>query len=78
MQTCNSYLIFIILTECRYDVALGVNTLGAKHVVNFAKNCAKIELLIHVSTGKSESILLYYINPFNFGIHPFNNCGWIS
>ncbi|XP_048501637.1 fatty acyl-CoA reductase 3 [Beta vulgaris subsp. vulgaris] len=35
----------------RYDVALGVNTLGAKNVVNFAKNCANIELLIHVSTA---------------------------
>ncbi|XP_021729655.1 alcohol-forming fatty acyl-CoA reductase-like [Chenopodium quinoa] len=37
--------------EERYDVALGVNTLGPKHVVNFAKNCAKIQLLIHVSTA---------------------------
>uniref|UniRef100_A0A803MKL2 Fatty acyl-CoA reductase n=1 Tax=Chenopodium quinoa TaxID=63459 RepID=A0A803MKL2_CHEQI len=35
----------------RYDVALGVNTLGPKHVVNFAKACAKIQLFIHVSTG---------------------------
>ncbi|KNA18131.1 hypothetical protein SOVF_073590 [Spinacia oleracea] len=35
----------------RYDVALGVNTLGPKHVVNFAKNCANIKLLIHVSTA---------------------------
>uniref|UniRef100_A0A0A0LV92 Fatty acyl-CoA reductase n=2 Tax=Cucumis sativus TaxID=3659 RepID=A0A0A0LV92_CUCSA len=25
----------------RYDVALHVNTLGAKHVINFAKNCVK-------------------------------------
>uniref|UniRef100_A0A803MKK4 Fatty acyl-CoA reductase n=1 Tax=Chenopodium quinoa TaxID=63459 RepID=A0A803MKK4_CHEQI len=37
--------------EERYDVALGVNTLGPKHVVNFAKSCAKIQLLIHVSTA---------------------------
>ncbi|XP_057538664.1 fatty acyl-CoA reductase 3-like isoform X2 [Amaranthus tricolor] len=35
----------------RYDVALGVNTLGPKHVVNFANNCSKIQLLIHVSTA---------------------------
>ncbi|KMT03618.1 hypothetical protein BVRB_8g190320 [Beta vulgaris subsp. vulgaris] len=35
----------------RYDVALGVNTFGAKHVVNFAKKCANIQLLIHVSTA---------------------------
>ncbi|KAL2930249.1 Fatty acyl-CoA reductase 1, partial [Bienertia sinuspersici] len=36
--------------EERYDVALGVNTFGAKNVVNFANKCAKIQLLIHVST----------------------------
>lgn len=35
----------------RYDVALGVNTLGVKNVINFAKHCADIELLIHVSTA---------------------------
>ncbi|XP_021837609.1 fatty acyl-CoA reductase 3 isoform X2 [Spinacia oleracea] len=35
----------------RYEVALGVNTLGPKHVVQFAKSCAKIQLLIHVSTA---------------------------
>uniref|UniRef100_A0A803MKK6 Fatty acyl-CoA reductase n=1 Tax=Chenopodium quinoa TaxID=63459 RepID=A0A803MKK6_CHEQI len=35
----------------RYDVALGVNTLGAKNVVKFAKTCCNIQLLIHVSTA---------------------------
>uniref|UniRef100_A0A803MKL1 BED-type domain-containing protein n=1 Tax=Chenopodium quinoa TaxID=63459 RepID=A0A803MKL1_CHEQI len=35
----------------RYDIALGVNTLGPKHVINFAKNCTNIKLLIHVSTA---------------------------
>lgn len=35
----------------RYDMALGVNTFGAKNVVNFAKKCPKIQLLIHVSTA---------------------------
>ncbi|XP_056690089.1 fatty acyl-CoA reductase 3-like [Spinacia oleracea] len=29
----------------RYDVALGVNTLGAKNVVNFAKNCSRIQFV---------------------------------
>ncbi|KAL9239222.1 hypothetical protein vseg_013562 [Gypsophila vaccaria] len=37
--------------EERYDVALGVNTMGSLHVVNFAKKCANIKLLIHVSTA---------------------------
>ncbi|CAI0553358.1 unnamed protein product [Linum tenue] len=35
----------------RYDVALGTNTFGALHVLNFSKKCAKIKLLIQVSTG---------------------------
>ncbi|KAI3420532.1 Fatty acyl-CoA reductase [Psidium guajava] len=35
----------------RYDVALGINTLGAKHVINFAKNCGKVQVLVHVSTA---------------------------
>ncbi|GAB4824724.1 hypothetical protein Ancab_007589 [Ancistrocladus abbreviatus] len=35
----------------RYDVALGINTLGARHVINFTKKCAKIQLLLHVSTA---------------------------
>ncbi|XP_030522446.1 fatty acyl-CoA reductase 3-like [Rhodamnia argentea] len=35
----------------RYDVALGINALGAKHVVNFAKECGKVEVLVHVSTA---------------------------
>ncbi|KAL5976374.1 hypothetical protein ACLOJK_020705 [Asimina triloba] len=35
----------------RYDVALGVNALGAKHVLEFAKKCSKLEMLLHVSTA---------------------------
>ncbi|XP_022944111.1 fatty acyl-CoA reductase 3-like [Cucurbita moschata] len=35
----------------RYDVAFGTNTLGAKHVVNFAKGCSNLEILVHVSTA---------------------------
>ncbi|KAI3874032.1 hypothetical protein MKX03_035401 [Papaver bracteatum] len=35
----------------RYDVALEVNTLGAKNVLDFAKKCAKLEMLAHVSTA---------------------------
>ncbi|XP_022943504.1 fatty acyl-CoA reductase 3-like [Cucurbita moschata] len=35
----------------RYDVAVGTNTLGAKHVVSFAKQCPNLKLLVHVSTA---------------------------
>ncbi|KAI3996289.1 hypothetical protein MKX01_026757 [Papaver californicum] len=35
----------------RYDVALEVNTNGAKNVLEFAKKCVKLEMLIHVSTA---------------------------
>ncbi|KAL4182555.1 hypothetical protein AMTRI_Chr11g150670 [Amborella trichopoda] len=36
----------------RYDVALEVNTLGAKHVLEFAKQCGgRLEVLLHVSTA---------------------------
>ncbi|KAJ4831978.1 hypothetical protein Tsubulata_050068 [Turnera subulata] len=35
----------------RYDVALGTNTLGAKHVVCFAKKCERLQVLVHVSTA---------------------------
>lgn len=35
----------------RYDVALGINTLGAKHVLSFAKKCTKLKVLVHVSTA---------------------------
>uniref|UniRef100_A0A7N0UA36 Fatty acyl-CoA reductase n=1 Tax=Kalanchoe fedtschenkoi TaxID=63787 RepID=A0A7N0UA36_KALFE len=35
----------------RYDIALGLNTMGPKYIVNFAKKCAKLKLLVHVSTA---------------------------
>lgn len=50
-------LIFFLITNnsifliCRYDVALGINTFGAKHVLNFSKKCNKLKVLLHVSTG---------------------------
>lgn len=45
------YLGLKVYNWCRYDVALGINALGAKHVINFAKECGKVEMLVHVSTG---------------------------
>ncbi|KAI3874033.1 hypothetical protein MKX03_035402 [Papaver bracteatum] len=35
----------------RYDVALEVNTIGAKNVLDFAKKCVKLKMLIQVSTA---------------------------
>ncbi|ESR54243.1 hypothetical protein CICLE_v10024082mg [Citrus x clementina] len=39
------------LKEKIYDVAFGINTLEAMHVVNFAKKCFKLKVLVHVSTA---------------------------
>nr|POE55219.1 putative fatty acyl-coa reductase 4 [Quercus suber] len=39
----------------RYDVALGINTYGALHVLNFAKKCIKLKVLLHVSTAYVSS-----------------------
>ncbi|RWW64946.1 hypothetical protein BHE74_00027774 [Ensete ventricosum] len=41
----------IYLITHRYDLALGINVLGAKHILEFAKRCLKLEMLLHVSTG---------------------------
>ncbi|XP_022854799.1 alcohol-forming fatty acyl-CoA reductase-like [Olea europaea var. sylvestris] len=53
----------------RYDVALGINTLGPMHVLNFAKTCGKLKVLLHVSTayvcGEREGVILE--KPFNLG-----------
>lgn len=35
----------------RYDIAMGINVMGARHVLNFAKKCTNIKMLLHVSTG---------------------------
>eukprot|EP00253_Pinus_taeda_P026755 PITA_26755 len=37
----------------RYDISLNVNTKGAENIVEFAKRCRKLQILLHVSTGKS-------------------------
>ncbi|XP_061369659.1 probable fatty acyl-CoA reductase 4 [Gastrolobium bilobum] len=36
----------------RFDFSMGVNTMGALHVLNFAKNCHRLEAFVHTSTGK--------------------------
>uniref|UniRef100_A0A7N0UZF3 Fatty acyl-CoA reductase n=1 Tax=Kalanchoe fedtschenkoi TaxID=63787 RepID=A0A7N0UZF3_KALFE len=35
----------------RYDVALGINTLGPKHILDFAKQCSHLKVFVHVSTA---------------------------
>ncbi|CAL9247736.1 unnamed protein product [Arabidopsis halleri] len=35
----------------RYDVGLGINTFGALNVLNFAKKCVKVQLVLQVSTA---------------------------
>ncbi|KAG5026302.1 hypothetical protein JHK86_022216 [Glycine max] len=45
-----------------YDIAIGTNTMGAFHVVNFAKSCHKLEIVLHVSTayvcGEAEGLIV--------------------
>ncbi|KAK6119851.1 hypothetical protein DH2020_046398 [Rehmannia glutinosa] len=53
----------------RYDVSLGINTMGARHVFNFSKNCTKLKVLVHVSTayvsGEKEGLILE--TPYKMG-----------
>ncbi|KAI4313516.1 hypothetical protein L6164_026491 [Bauhinia variegata] len=53
----------------RFDTAMLTNTIGASNVVNFAKNCTKVEVLLHVSTayvcGETEGLILE--EPFQMG-----------
>ncbi|PWA86972.1 jojoba acyl CoA reductase-related male sterility protein [Artemisia annua] len=53
----------------RYDTALALNTFGAKNVFNFAAKCAKIKLLLHVSTayvsGETPGLILE--TPYRLG-----------
>ncbi|KAA8550181.1 hypothetical protein F0562_001865 [Nyssa sinensis] len=53
----------------RYDVALSINVFGVLHTLNFAKNCANIKMLLHVSTafvcGERAGLILE--KPFYMG-----------
>ncbi|PWA86973.1 jojoba acyl CoA reductase-related male sterility protein [Artemisia annua] len=53
----------------RYDIALALNTFGAKNVFNFAAKCAKIKLLLHVSTAyvSGETPGLIVETPYRLG-----------
>ncbi|GJN15461.1 hypothetical protein PR202_gb02379 [Eleusine coracana subsp. coracana] len=53
----------------RYDVSLDVNVMGVKHLCLFAKQCAKLKMLMHVSTafasGDREGLIME--RPINLG-----------
>lgn len=46
----------------RYDIALGINTIGPANVLMFAKKCSKLRVFLHVSTayvhGEKEGVIL--------------------
>lgn len=46
----------------RYDIALGINTIGAANVLKFAKKCRKLRVFLHVSTayvhGEKEGVIV--------------------
>ncbi|KAJ1390241.1 hypothetical protein SESBI_37603 [Sesbania bispinosa] len=73
-EICNQTDVIINLAATtnfdeRYDIALGLNTFGVKHVMNFAKQCTKLKVLVHVSTayvcGERGGLILE--NPYHFG-----------
>lgn len=59
----------------RFDISMGVNTMGALNVLNFAKNCHRLKVLVHISTAyvcgevkDGKTILLE--KPFEMGQTP--------
>ncbi|XP_020214058.1 fatty acyl-CoA reductase 3 [Cajanus cajan] len=63
----------------RYDISLGLNTFGVKYVINFAKKCTKLEVLVHVSTayvcGEGEREELILEKPYHLGDSLNGVCG---
>ncbi|KAL1315093.1 hypothetical protein HN51_041876 [Arachis hypogaea] len=52
----------------RYDIALDQNVFGVKQIINFAKQCSKLKVLVHLSTayvcGEKGGLILE--SPYNF------------
>ncbi|CAH9138122.1 unnamed protein product [Cuscuta epithymum] len=61
----------------RYDVSMKINTLGAKHVLDFAQKCKNLRVLLHVSTayvsGERKGLILE--NPHKMGETLNGSCG---
>ncbi|GAB4859757.1 hypothetical protein Ancab_011235 [Ancistrocladus abbreviatus] len=53
----------------RYDVSLYLNTFGAKHVLDFAKKCSSLKVLVQVSTAyvSGERAGLILEEPYHLG-----------
>ncbi|XP_015953210.1 alcohol-forming fatty acyl-CoA reductase-like [Arachis duranensis] len=69
----------------RYDVALGINTLGVEHLLSFAKKCTKLQVFVHVSTDSPKeantSIVSLIDNTFSnriWFLRFHGSCGTIS
>ncbi|KAL2989837.1 hypothetical protein AAZX31_11G161300 [Glycine max] len=56
----------------RFDIAMSINTMGALHALNFAKNCSKMQILLHLSTAYvcGEAKGLVPEEPFHMGQTP--------
>ncbi|XP_065868574.1 fatty acyl-CoA reductase 3-like [Euphorbia lathyris] len=52
----------------RYDIALGINTIGVRHILCFAKKCIKLKVLVQVSTAyvSGEKAGLIQENKYRF------------
>ncbi|CAI8592894.1 unnamed protein product [Vicia faba] len=77
-EICNQADVIINLAATtkfdeRYDVALGINTLGVKHVLSFAKKCVNLKVLVHVSTayvcGERGGLILEDPHPFGVSLN---------
>ncbi|AES97100.2 fatty acyl-CoA reductase [Medicago truncatula] len=56
----------------RFDISMGVNTMGALQVLNIAKKCHKVKLLVHISTAyvcgeAKEEGSIFQEKPFEMG-----------
>ncbi|XP_021835066.1 fatty acyl-CoA reductase 3-like [Spinacia oleracea] len=60
--------------EERYDVALGINTFGAKNIIHFAQTCPNLQIIVDVSTAYvcGEKVGLIPETPQKMDIVGFN------
>ncbi|RDX61886.1 Fatty acyl-CoA reductase 3, partial [Mucuna pruriens] len=77
-EICNQTHVIVNLAATtnfdeRYDIALGINTLGVKHVLSFAKECVKLKVLVHVSTayvcGERGGLILEDPHPYGMSLN---------
>nr|GMD69537.1 alcohol-forming fatty acyl-CoA reductase-like [Ipomoea batatas] len=61
----------------RYDVAIGINTMGPTHLLDFAKKCQKLKVFLHVSTAyvSGERDGLIQETPIQMGETLNGRCG---